>query len=372
MAVAALCGSLAFGVVACGDDDSGSGDDGGSAASGGAQLSGTIAGAGSSAQAAAMEAWRAAFQEANPDATVSYDPVGSGGGREQFVAGGVDFAGSDAALEGDELQAAQKQCGGPDSLVEFPAYISPIAIIYNLEGVEDLQLSPETVAKIFKGEITQWDDPAIKADNPDAELPGDRISVVHRSDESGTTENFQDYLSKAAGDVWTYEVSGDWPVKGQEAAQGTSGVVEAVTAGSGAIGYADESQAGDLGIAKVKVGVEFVGPSAEAAAAVLEASDETDDPGEYVFTYDLARDTTQSGAYPVVLISYQLTCTQQDDAAKAELVKGYFNFLLSPDGQATAQEAAGSAPLSDALRQKFQPAVDAIGGSSTGGTSTTG
>jgi phosphate transport system substrate-binding protein len=368
MAVAALCGSMAFGVVACGDEEPA----GGTSATGGEQLSGTIAGAGSSAQAAAMEAWRASFQEGNPDATVSYDPVGSGGGREQFVAGGVDFAGSDAALESEELEGAQKQCGGPDNLVEFPAYISPIAIIYNLEGVEELNLAPDTIASIFKGDIKTWNDPAIAADNPDTELPGDRIAVVHRSDESGTTENFAEYLSEAAPDVWDFEVSGDWPVKGQEAAQGTSGVVEAVTAGSGAIGYADESQAGDLGIAKVKVGDEFVAPSAEAAAAVLEASEETDDPGQYVFTYNLARDTQESGAYPVVLISYQLACTQYEDAAKAALVKGYFNFVISPEGQTAAQEAAGSAPLSDALREKFQPAVDAIGGGSSSESTTTG
>jgi phosphate transport system substrate-binding protein len=370
MAVIGLCGSLAFGVVACGEDDD-SGGGGSAASNGGEQVSGTIAGAGSSAQAAAMEAWRASFQEANPDATVSYDPVGSGGGREQFVAGGVDFAGSDAALEDEELEGAQNQCGGPDNLIEFPAYISPIAIIYNLDGVEELNLSPETIAKIFKGEITQWNDPAITADNPGAELPGDRIAVVHRSDESGTTENFAEYLSAVAPDVWTAEVSGDWPIKGQEAAQGTSGVVEAVTAGQGTIGYADESQAGELGIANVKVGEEFVAPSAEAAAAVLEASEETDDPGQYVFTYDLARDTTESGAYPVVLISYQLACTQYDDADKGALVKAFFSHLISPDGQTAAQEAAGSAPLSDALRQKFQPAVDAIGGGSSSGSTTT-
>src|SRR3954454_333915 len=108
-------------------------------------------------------------------------------------------------------------------------------------------MSPKTIASIFNGDITTWDDPAIKADNPDAKLPSDRITVVHRSDESGTTENFQDYLSQVAGDVWTHEVSGDWPVKGQEAAQGTSGVVDAVTNGKSTIGYADESQAGDLG-----------------------------------------------------------------------------------------------------------------------------
>jgi phosphate transport system substrate-binding protein len=371
IALVALCGSLALGVAACGDsDDATSTGGGGAAASGGEKLSGTISGAGASSQAAAQEAWRAAFQEANPDATVSYDPVGSGGGREQFVAGGVQFAGSDAALADEELTGAAKVCGGPDNLIEIPAYISPIAIVYNLEGVEKLQLSPETAAKIFKGEITKWNDPAIVADNPDAKLPGDAIAVVHRSDESGTTQNFTDWLSKTAPDVWTAEVSGDWPIKGGEAAQGTSGVIEAVTAGKGSIGYADESQAGELGKAAVKVGDAFVAPSAEGAAKLVELSKETTDAGAHVFTYELDRTTTEAGAYPVTLVSYLIGCTQYKDAAQAALVKGYLSYVISADGQAKAQESAGSAPLSDSLRTKFQPAVDAIGGGSTGSTTT--
>jgi phosphate transport system substrate-binding protein len=374
LAVVALCGSLAFGVAACGDSDdastSGGSSSGGASASGGEKLSGTINGAGASSQAAAQEAWRAAFQEGNPDATVSYDPVGSGGGREQFVAGGVQFAGSDAALKDDELTGAQKVCTGADKLVEIPAYISPIAIIYNLEGVENLQLSPETAAKIFKGEITSWNDPAIKADNPDADLPGDRITVVHRSDDSGTTENFTDYLNQNAPSVWTDEADGAWPLKGGEAAQGTSGVVEAVTNGKGSIGYADESQAGELGKAAVKVGDSWVKPTAEGAAKTVELSKEDKAGGQYAFAYEIDRKPTDATAYPVTLVSYLIGCTTYEDAAQAALVKGYFNYVISPDGQAKGQEAAGSAPLSDALRSKFQPAVDAIGGGS--GTTTTG
>ena len=115
-----------------------------------------------------MQAWITGFQDANPDTTVSYDPVGSGGGREQFVAGGTAFAGSDSALADDELSGAQERCGGPDNLVELPVYISPIAIIYNLDGVDNLQLSPATAAQIFAQKITNWNDPAIAADNPDA------------------------------------------------------------------------------------------------------------------------------------------------------------------------------------------------------------
>ena len=160
--------------------------------SSGGDVSGEIAGAGSSAQDSAQEAWIAAFQNKYPDATVSYDPVGSGGGREQFVAGGIAYAGSDSALADDELTGAQDRCGGVDNLVEVPVYISPIAVIYNLEGVDNLQLSPTTAAKIFHQEIKNWNDPAIAADNPDAKLPDEAITVVNRSDESGTTENFTD------------------------------------------------------------------------------------------------------------------------------------------------------------------------------------
>ena len=242
----------------------------------GGDLSGEIAGAGATSQEAAQEAWIANFENDNSGATISYDPVGSGGGREQFIAGGVAFAGSDAAIseEEGELKGAIKRCA-PGELIEVPAYVSPIAIIYNLPGVESLQLSPETLAKIFNQEITTWNDPAIAADNPDVDLPDTRIIPVNRSDESGTTENFTEYLSEVVPSVWTYEVSGDWPVKGGEAATGTSGVVEAVEAGEGTIGYADASQAGELGIAKIKVGKNYAEPTPEAAAAILEESPKT-------------------------------------------------------------------------------------------------
>ena len=212
------------------------------------EASGEIAGAGSTAQEAAQKAWIAEFENANGGATISYDGVGSGGGREKFISGGVAYAGSDTPLSESEgeLAKAVKRCE-PGELVEVPDYISPIAIIYNLPGVEELKLDPETLAKIFNQEIENWNDPEIAKENPGVELPETRIVPVNRSDESGTTENFTDYLSKVAPSVWTHEVSGDWPVKGGEAASGTSGVVEAVAAGEGAIGYADASQAGELG-----------------------------------------------------------------------------------------------------------------------------
>jgi phosphate transport system substrate-binding protein len=359
--VAALAAALALGVAACGasnESDTSSATAGGTAAA--QQLSGNLTGAGSSAQEAAQQAWIAGFQQANPEVTVAYDPVGSGGGREQFIAGGTQYGGSDSRFKDEELTKGQERCGGADNLVEIPVYVSPIAVIYNLAGVDKLQLSPETLAKIFKQEIKNWNDPAIMADNPDAKLPDQRITVVNRSDESGTTQNFTEYLAAAAPKVWTDEPAQDWPVKGGEAAQGTSGVVDAVKAGKGAVGYADESQAGDLGKATVKVGAAFVGPTPEAAAKVVELSKETDDPGAHVFTYDLDRTTTEAGAYPIVLVSYAMACTKYDDAAQGALVKGYLDYVISADGQNAAAQNAGSAPITDAVRSKVQPAVDAI------------
>jgi len=351
LAVTASLAVLAVGAAACGSSSSSG------------ELSGQVAGAGSSAQQAAQEAWIANFENENSGVTISYDPVGSGGGREQFIAGGTAYGGSDTPLseEEGELAGAMKRCK-PGELVEIPDYISPIAIAYNLPGVESLQLSPDTLAKIFNQEVTSWDDAAIAADNPGVELPSTRITPVNRSDKSGTTENFTDYLSQAAPEVWTHEVSGDWPVKGGEAAQGTSGVVEAVNAGEGAIGYADASQAGELGIAKIKVGSEYVGPTAEAAAKILEESPEDKElsKGKDVFAFDLDRKTESSGTYPIVLVSSLMACTKYGSADEAAIVKAFLASAISPEGQEAAAENAGSAPLSQSLREKIMPAVEAI------------
>jgi phosphate transport system substrate-binding protein len=363
LALILAAGALAAGSLAaagCGSDnsDSGSGDtSGGSTA---ASVSGEIAGAGASSQDAAQEAWIAGFQTLNPDATISYDPVGSGGGREQFVAGGTVYGGTDAALADDELTGAQERCGGVNNLVEIPVYVSPIAIAYNLSGVDSLQLAPTTLAQIFSHKITKWNDPAIAADNPGVDLPDMDITTVSRSDESGTSENFQQYLAAVAPKDWTFEVSGDWPVKGGEAAQGTSGVVDAIGAGDGTIGYADESQVGDLSVVSVKVGEEYVAPSAEGAAKVVETSPAAEGRADVDMAVDIDRTTTESGAYPVVLLSYLIACQTYEDQAEADLVKGYLSYIVSDEGQAAASEEAGSAPLSSSVAEQAQSIVDAI------------
>ena len=356
-AVGAVMGVLLAG---CGAANESAPAAGGSAGGGApaSNVEGTISGAGSSAQQAAMQAWIAGFTGANPGATVNYDPAGSGAGRTQFLSGGVAFAGSDAYLKADELTKAQERCKG--DVVEVPAYISPIAVVYNLPGVQDLQLAPATAAGIFLGNITKWNAPEIAADNPGKQLPDQAITPVHRSDESGTTQNFTDYLNKAAPDVWTEKAKGTWPVQAGEAAQGTSGVIGAVKGGAGAIGYADESQAGDLGKAKIKVGDSYAAPTPEAAAAVLGASKRVEGRGASSFAFDVARDTKAQGTYPIVLVSYQIACSKYADQAQANLVKGFLTYTTSAEGQQAAAQAAGSAPLSDDLRNQITPAVSGI------------
>ncbi|GAB2470994.1 phosphate ABC transporter substrate-binding protein PstS [Promicromonospora xylanilytica] len=352
---AVMVGALALSLAACGSDPGA--DPSGEGSESGMGLSGELSGGGASSQESAMEAWRAGFQSQNPDVTVNYDPVGSGGGRENFASGAFPFAGSDAALDDEELAAAEAQCG-EGGVIEYPAYISPVAVAFNLEGVDTLNMSAETIAKVFNGDIKKWDDKAIADDNPDAELPSTDITVVHRSDDSGTTENFQEYLHTVVPDVWTYEPEGIWPVKGQESAQGTSGVVSATAAGEGTITYADASQIADLGTVAVGVGDEFVEYSPEAAAAVVEGSPRVEGTSEHVFAYDLKRDI--AGTYPIVLVSYHLACATYEDAATADLVKGLYTYILSEDGQKAAADSAGSAPLPTSLTEQFLPSVEAI------------
>lgn len=347
--------TVAFSLTACGAANE-TGASTGSA--GGNALSGDLNGAGSTAQEAAMQAWKAGFQSANPNATVNYDAIGSGGGRKQFLSGGVSFAGSDAYLTTQELAAAKKTCGG--GAIEVPVYVSPIAIVYNLPGVKDLKLRPQTLAGIFAGTITSWNDKAIAADNPGVTLPATTVTPVHRSDESGTTENFTDYLSQSAGSVWTAGSVQTWPIKGGEASDGTSGVISSVTNGNGTIGYADASQAGNLGKALIGVGSDFVGPTASAASAVLDESS----PVKGRATTDLAiavnRTTGKPGVYPIVLVSYQLTCSTYGSQSIANLVKGFESYVISKAGQEAAAKQAGSAPITDSIRVKAQAAIDSI------------
>ncbi|MDQ0893087.1 phosphate ABC transporter substrate-binding protein PstS [Agromyces ramosus] len=338
-----------------------SNEGGGDAPESASTLSGNLVGAGASSQDAAQQSWIAGFQTANPDVTIDYDPSGSGAGRETFLEGASDFAGSDRAFSDEEIAAGGfAKCAPDSSIVELPLYVSPIAVIFNLEGVDTLDLDAATIAGIFAGTITKWNDPAIAATNSDATLPDLAITPVHRSDDSGTTENFTEYLGAAAPDVWTYEADGVWPFEGGEAAQGTSGVVDAVTNGTGTIGYADASRAGDLGTVAVQVGDEFVPYSPEAAAAIVDASPFVEGRAEGDLALEIDRTSEEAGVYPIVLVSYLIACQQYEDTANVELVKSYLSYIASPEGQDVAATDAGSAPISDSLREQITAAIDSI------------
>ncbi len=328
-----------------------------------ASAAGTLVGAGASSQAAAMEGWLAAYIGVSPDATVSYDPIGSGGGREQFLAGGSDFAGSDAALKPEEYEASIETCAGDQGAINLPHYISPIAIPYNLPSVDaTLNMTPEVIAGVFANEITNWNDPAIAELNEGVELPDLNINPVHRSDESGTSANFTDYLAQAAPDVWTFgdiEIWDDGP-GGGEGAQGTSGVVGAVEAGEGSIGYADASQIGDLPAVAVGVAGEFVEFSPEAAGRIVDASERTGGNSGLDFAIEVNRTPDDATVYPIALVSYHIVCLQYEDQETVDLVKSFMTYVGSEQGQADAAASAGSAPISAEVRADIQASIDAI------------
>jgi phosphate transport system substrate-binding protein len=355
-AVAAL--ALGLSVTACGagnESDAGGGD-GGEAV--------TLDGGGATSQAKAEGVWRANYQDESGN-TVNYEEVGSGTGRENFNSGAYVFAGSDSYLNDDEgeLSAAKERCGGTDP-IEVPAYVSPIAVAFNVAGVDSLSLSAETIANIFNGKITTWNDDAIASSNEGVDLPDTAISIIHRSDDSGTTTNFTDYLFKASNGAWKTEADGLWPedLTGGQGLEGTSGVIGGITDTDGAIGYADESAVADtdLGVVSIGVGDSFNPPTAEGAAAVVAGSPRAEGRPDGDMAIDIDRTITDEGAYPLLLTSYLIACQTYDDQATADAVKGFLAYVVSTEGQQAAADEAGSAPLDTSLQEEAAGIVDKI------------
>ncbi|KFJ05446.1 phosphate-binding transport protein of ABC transporter system [Bifidobacterium tsurumiense] len=350
-------------LAACGDNNASS--DSTASTDTTEKISGEFSGAGASSQKSAVEAWIAGYQGNNPDAKISYNPSGSGAGVASFLTGAVAWAGSDASLSDDEVSQSKSVCASDATAFEVPVYISPIAIVFNLDGIsgkdKHLNLDGETIAKIFDGKITKWNDDAIKSQNSDVDLPDTDITVVHRSDKSGTTKNFLKYVKDVAADAWSYDVGENWPNEVGQGASGTDGVINTVSQADGTIGYADASKAGDLGTIAVKVGEEYVPYSAEAAAKVVDASPLDDTAtGDNRIVVKLDHNTTASGAYPVVLVSYDVVCPAYKDAATAKFVKSWLTYVTSEEGQQVAADNAGSAPLSDTMRSKVNESIAAI------------
>jgi phosphate transport system substrate-binding protein len=360
-AAIAVIAAGALALSACGSDNATGTAPTGGQTSAGPKVTGTLTGIGASSTGAAMDAWKAGFASANQGATVQYSPDGSGAGRKAIIDGSAQFAGSDAYLKDEELESSKAVCG-PEGAINIPVYISPIAVAFNIPGVTELKLDAATVAKIFRGEIANWNDPAIAALNEGVSLPDLKVTPVNRSDDSGTTSNFTDYLAAAAPEAWTDKAAGVWPasLKGENA-KGTSGVVKTVTDTPGAVTYADDSAVGGkLGTASIKVGEEFVKISADAAAKAVEAGKPVDGRSANDVAIKLDRKTTAAGAYPVVLVSYHVVCSTYDKQETVDLVKAFENYVVSEEGQQAAADSAKSAPLSSALAEKAAKAIESI------------
>ncbi|WP_302263479.1 phosphate ABC transporter substrate-binding protein PstS [Paeniglutamicibacter sulfureus] len=324
-------------------------------------LSGTLTGGGSTAQNSAMNAWTNGFAFLHPRVQVQYASVGSGAGRAGLLAGATQFAGSDAFLKEEEVAKSQEACG-PQGAINIPAYISPISIAFNLPGIKELNFDAETIAGIFAGNITSWQDPALKALNPDVALPDIPMTEVARSDDSGTTENFTEYLHAAAPEQWPHEPDGSWPTGlATEQAQGNSGVVTTVARTPGALTYADDSLVDQtLGKGKLRVGDSFVEVSGEAASIAVGASERVEGRHNNDIALELDRTTTEPGAYPLVLVSYFIVCSGYTDPTTLELVKTFGHYVVSDEGQQVASDSAKSAPMPEKLAQEARRALDSI------------
>jgi len=325
---------------------------------------GTLNGEGSSAQKNAIEQAITDFQTSCAGATINYNPTGSGAGIKQFIGGQVDFAGSDSALKDVaaagtstiEQAAADKTCGSP--AWNLPMVTGPITIAFNVKGVDKLVLTPAVAAKIFNGVIKMWNDPAIAVINKGVTLPAEATKVFFRSDDSGTTENFTKYLHAAAPMDWSATPAKKWSGKG-EGKQASAGVANAVKATEGGVTYAEWSYAKDnkLGIAQIDNGsgpVELTGAAVGKAVGVAK---QTGQGNNIKLKLDYA--TKEAGAYPILLVTYEIACSKGKDPAKAKLLQSFLKSFAAADEQAKLQ-GIGYAPLPAAVQTKVAAAIAAL------------
>jgi phosphate transport system substrate-binding protein len=365
--VAALVALSTLGLAACGSDPvaSGSAEPSGSTSSSGlACPAGKLTAEGSSAQANAISQVIADYySQCNNKATIEYNPTGSGAGIKNFYGGLVDFAGSDSALKSDavdgvvETDKAKERCQGNPAW-NLPMVVGPISFAYNVDGLDKLVLNAEVLSQIFTGTIKTWNDPKIAALNSGATLPSAPITVFFRSDESGTTENVTKFLAAAGNGAWKDAPAKSWTGTG-EGKNKSSGVAEGVTATKNSISYMEWSYAKDnkLKVAQLDNGA---GPTELTADTVAKAVGEATVKGT---GNDLALSIkytgTSAGAYPALLVTYEIVCSKGLDAEKTAIVKDFLGFFASADTQKSLEEI-GYAPLPDDLLGKVKTAVTAI------------
>ncbi|AVH61337.1 phosphate ABC transporter substrate-binding protein PstS [Streptomyces dengpaensis] len=364
LTLGALAVSGALALTACGSDDTGGKSNGGDKTTPNASsvdcmdAKGQLQASGSSAQKNAVDAWIQSYSAACKDVQLNYNPTGSGAGVTAFLQGQTAFAGSDSALDPEEITESKKLCTDGQA-IDLPMVVGPIAVGFNVPGVEKLVLDAPTMAKIFDDKIKNWNDEAIAKLNPDAKLPDLKIQATHRSDESGTTDNFTKYLSAAAPNDWKYEHGKSWEAKGGQSASGSSGVAQQVKQTAGAIGYMEMSYAKE-GITSVSVKTGAAEPVdvnvANATKSLTEA--------KVVGTgKDLALELNYTpkaeGAYPITLVTYEIACDKGNKADTLPAVKSFLGYIASEDGQGQL-EAAGYAPVPDEIIAKVRETIKGL------------
>ncbi|MYU13094.1 phosphate ABC transporter substrate-binding protein PstS [Streptomyces sp. SID8361] len=359
----ALAVSGALVLTACGsDDNSGDAKDGGGSKAASnikCDGKGQLLASGSSAQKNAMDLWIKTYGAACKDTKLNYKATGSGAGIQEFLQGKTAFAGSDSALKPEEVKSSEKVCKGGKA-IDLPMVGGPIAVGFNVPGVDKLTLNAETLAKIFDSEITKWDDPAIKALNKDAKLPSLKIQAFHRSDESGTTDNFTKYLKAASPKAWPHEPGKAWEGKGGQSADGSSGVSSQVKQVSGAISYFELSYATANSIKTVDLNTGASAPVQatvdNASAAISEAKIKGTGSD---LALDLAYDTKAANAYPITLVTYEIACDKGNKADTLAATKSFLTYVASEDGQTSLKEL-GYAPLPTEIANKVRESVKSL------------
>ena len=343
--------AVALTLAAC--SSSGGGSSSSSSSSSSAALSGTLNASGSTFQLPFQQAAIQQFKSTQPSLTVNYGGGGSGKGRTDLASGVVNFAGSDSPIPSDETSNFKGK-----TILYFPVLVGPITVSYNLSGVSSLKLDAPTIAKIFQGQIKKWNDPAIAALNPGAKLPSTAITIAHRSDSSGTTANFSNFLVMGAGSVWKLGTSStiNWPANSR-GGNGNSGVASIVKSTPGAIGYVDfaDAKASGLTFASVKNQAgQYITPSATSASAA--ASQATVNP-DLTFSAIWAPGAT---SYPITYQSWDLVNAKQPNASDAKMLQAYLGYLLG-DGQKLLP-TLNYAPLPSSIDAKAKAQLSKIKG----------
>ncbi|KPC79619.1 MULTISPECIES: phosphate ABC transporter substrate-binding protein PstS [Streptomyces] len=361
-ALGALAVSGALVLTACGsDDNTGTGADGGKTSAAASNIKcdgakGQLRASGSSAQKNAMDLWVKNYMAACPGVEVNYSSSSSGEGIVAFNQGTVGFAGSDSALKPEEVAESKKICKTGQG-INLPMVGGPVAVGFHLEGVDKLTLDASTLAKIFDTKIKKWNDPAIAKLNEGVKLPDKPIQAFHRSEDSGTTQNLGKYLNAAAPSDWKYEAEKKWPAPGGQAASGSSGIASQVKAVDGSIGYFELSYAASQDITTVAINtggaapVEATSENASKAIAAAKVKGTGKD-----LALDLDYTTKAEGAYPLVLVTYEVVCDTGNKADTLGTVKSFLNYTASEDGQKVLTEA-GYAPIPEAINAKVRETV---------------